>query len=72
MILGPGDTREHGARRELFIVKAEALQDAFEHRLLIALVIDDKFFRVADGRLAGDGRRNLQGFDVAAKNAHAE
>ena len=36
------------------------------------LVVDDEFFGVADRRLAGRGGGNLQGFNVAAKNAHAE
>jgi len=72
VILCPRNTREHGARRQLFVVDTEALHDAFDHRLLIALVVDDEFFRVADGQLAGRGRRNLQGFNVAAKNAHAK
>ena len=48
------DAAEDDARGELLVVEAEALHDAFDHGLLVALVVDDEVFRVADGRLPGD------------------
>src|SRR5271155_5048196 len=72
VILRPRNAGEHGARRELLIVDAEALHDAFDHGLLIALVVDHESFRVSNGRLAGRGGGNLESLDVTAEDAHAE
>ena len=72
VIFRPRNAREHGARGELLIVEAEALHDCFDQRELIGFVVDDEVLGVADGRLSGRGRRDAQGFNVAAQDAHAE
>ncbi len=72
VIFRPRDAREHGARRELLVVDAEALHHRLDHRLLVALVVDHEFFRMADRRLPRRSRGNLQSFNVASQNAHAE
>ena len=56
VILRPGDAREYGARRELLVVKAEALHHRLDHGLLVALVVDDELLGVADLLEAQAGR----------------
>jgi hypothetical protein len=72
VIFRPRDAAKDDARGELLVVETEALHDAFDHGLLVALIVDDEFFCVPDWRLARGGRGNLQGFNVAAQDAHAE
>ena len=72
MALGPGNTAENGARRELLVVEAEPLHHSFDHGLLIALVIDDKVLGVTDRRLARNARPNTHGLNVAPQHPHAE
>ena len=72
VILRPRNAAQNGARRELLVVEAEPLHHAFDHRLLVALVVDDKVFRMTDRRLARNARRDAHRFDVAAQHAHAK
>ena len=65
VVLGPGDAAQHRARRELLGVEPHALHDLLHDALLIVLVEDRKRARQA---LVAD----LQRFDVAAQNAHAQ
>ena len=72
VILGPGNPREHVARRQLLVVQPQAPHDALDHLLLIALVVDDEIFREPDRRLPRHGRRNPQSFNVAPQHTHAK
>ena len=72
VIFRPGDAAENCARRELLVVEAEALHHAFDHGLLVALVVDHEIFRVANRRLARRGGGDAHGFNVAPQHAHAE
>ena len=55
VILCPGDSRKHGAWRELLVIYSEAAHHAFHDLLLITLVVNDETLGVADRWLAGSG-----------------
>ena len=65
MVLGPGDLRQHHARRELLVVEAHAPHRGLHHSLLVGLVIDGK-------ALCQPFVADAQRFDIAAQHAHAE
>ncbi len=72
VILGPGNPREHIARRQLLVVQPQASHDALDDLLLIALVIDDEILRQPDRRLSRHGRGNPQRLNVPPQHAHAK
>ena len=69
--LCPGDFAEGDGWFELLVVVAEALERGLDDGQLVTLVVDGEGAGEACARAAA-GRRDAQGLDVAAQDAHAE